>query len=65
MTTTRPQIDPNGLYESAAACKALGVSRQYLSSKARSGQIAYKVRRSNGRRIYKGSDLMKLWLWVY
>ena len=65
MTSTKPQVAMDGLYESKQTCEALGISRSCLAKYARSGMIAFSTRRLNGRRVFKGADVIKLWHYVY
>lgn len=65
MTTHEPQVNPAALYESKAACEALGISRQTLARYARTGMIKARVRASNNRRVFKGCDIIRLWRYVY
>lgn len=65
MTTSKPKVDPDGLYTPTQAAKALGVCRHTLLRYADAGLIKYKVRKVSGRRIYKGADIIKCWREVY
>lgn len=64
MTTTRPDINPEGLYELKDAAAALAISRSTLHRMTERGDIKARVRRVNGHRIWKGSDLIRLWLYI-
>lgn len=69
MTTTEPKVDPNGKYGLTEAAKLLGVSRSTLNraanlqDKARS--IPSSIRRSTGRRVFLGQDLINYWRLTY
>lgn len=65
MTTIEPNVSPTALYEAKATCEALGITPSTLSRYYRSGYIKADVRRVNGRRVYKGSEIIKLWRIVY
>lgn len=65
MITSKPDITPDGYYQMNAAAQALQISRTSLHRYTEKGIIKASVRRVNGRRIWKGSELLKLWYYIY
>jgi len=65
MTATEPKVNPSGLYELAEAAAALGIDKSTLTRAAnrtdRDRSIRYTIRRSNGRRVFKGQDIINYW----
>jgi predicted site-specific integrase-resolvase len=61
MVTTRPNVDPDGLYNLTEAARALGVHRTTLMRYADDGCIKFKVRRANKRRVTTGAQILKCW----
>lgn len=65
MIATEPRVTPTGLYEAKAAAEALGISRQTLHSYTRQGLLAASIRKTNGRRVWRGSELIRIWRIIY
>lgn len=69
MTTSEPKVDPRGWYELKAAAEALEVSKSTLtramSCTDRDRGIAFKIRKSNGRRIIQGQSIINYWRFTY
>lgn len=65
MTNDISRINPNALYELRHAADLLGVSKQSLSAYTRDQKIRASIRRSNGRRCWKGSELIRFWKTIY
>lgn len=65
MITTEPKVDPNGLYQMGDAAKALQIAPSTLHRYTEAGLVKPRVRRSNGRRVWKGIDLITLWRIIY
>lgn len=61
MTTTEPQVTPNGRYNIEQTCQLLGISRNTLCRYVKRGRIRFGVRRSTGRKFYLGSDILQFW----
>lgn len=65
MTSTEPRVNPAGLYELKEAAEALGVAPSTLTRAAnstdRDRSIAYRVRRANGHRVFRGQDIINYW----
>ena len=64
MTTSEPKVDPRGWYELKAAAEALEVSKSTLTRAMNCG-IAFKIRKSNGRRIIQGQSIINYWRFTY
>lgn len=54
-------IAESGRYPIGKAADALGISRNTLRSYADRGIIRAGVSRINGRLVFKGSELIRLW----
>ena len=65
MTHTRPQVAPDGLYQLKEAAAALQVDKSTLLRYTQRGLCKATIRRCNGFRIWKGSELLKLWYYIY
>lgn len=65
MITTEPRVNPDGLYESRQACAALAIAASTLNKYTALGYCKASTRRCNGRRIWKGSELIRLWRFIY
>lgn len=61
MTPLQPAVDPNGRYSTVETTKALGISRPTLRTYAKNGLIKYGIRKSNGRKFFTGSEIIRLW----
>ena len=61
MTTLPPQVAMNGLYGMTDAARVLGITRNTLRKYAERGYIAFRVRKSNRRRVTTGKEIIKLW----
>lgn len=61
MTNTQPNVHPDDLYSRSEAARALGVSPKTLDNYTRDGRIPYRTRKCNGRRCWRGSDLIRCW----
>lgn len=61
MKAERPDIDPKGLYTPTKAAEALGVAARTIYRWEAAGKLRPRLRKSTGRRVYQGSDLLRLW----
>lgn len=61
MTFDEPHVSPNSRYDMNATCSLLGISRKTLLKYTVAGLIQCGLRECNGRRFYKGSDIVKFW----
>ena len=60
MTTTPPQVQPSSLYSQKDAADLLQIHIKTLKRYAENGLIKKRYRACNGRPVYKGSDLIKV-----
>ena len=60
MTTTKPQVDENGLYSQKQAAGALGVDRHTVARYAANVVIAFWPR-PNGGKVTTGAEIVKCW----
>ena len=60
MTHTLPKISPAGLYSQTEAAALLKVHTDSIRRYAKAGTLPFKIRKVNGRPMYKGSDLIKI-----
>jgi hypothetical protein len=69
MRATRPDVDLEGLYSLKETAEALGVDRSTVTRAANNLDAArslpYRIRRSTGKRIFRGQDIINYWLRVY
>jgi len=65
MTTTQPEISPSGLYGAKEAAEALKIDRSTLHRYTKAGICKATTRRASGRRVWKGSELLRLWYYCY
>ncbi len=54
-------LKPNGQYGTKAACECLGISDRTLRRWVAAGFIKRRVRKVNGRAMFRGDDLIALW----
>lgn len=64
MISTRPQVNPDGLYSRKEAAEALGINTSTLHRYTEKGVIKAKTRRT-GERVWKGEDIIRLWYYVF
>lgn len=60
MTSLQPQCDQNGRYSHSETCNILGISSKTLYRHSPE-KIKFGMRKSNGRRFYLGSEIIKYW----
>jgi len=65
MITSKPNVDPEGLYTARKAAEALGISNTTIRKYARLGLIEMHIHKATGRQVYKGADIIKCWREVY
>ncbi len=61
MTATRPSVALDGRYTVTQTCAALGIHRATLLRYTKRGAIRAAFRRVDGRKVYVGKDIIKLW----
>ena len=62
MTTERPNVTKDGRYPIGVAAKKLGLNRGTLLTYAKQKKIKYHTSRTNGRKIFLGTDILTLWI---
>lgn len=65
MTSTRPQVNPDGLYNRKETAKALGIDTSTLHRYTEKGVIKSSTRKGTGRRVWRGEDIIRLWYYVF
>lgn len=62
MTTEKPQVTKDGRYPIGVAAKKLGVHRSTLLLYVKQKKIKAHTSRTNGRKIFYGTDILTLWV---
>ncbi len=65
MIITKPDVEPDGLYNMAQAAKALHIDRHTIARYADNGYIKFRVRKADKRRITTGTEIIKCWRTMY
>ena len=65
MITTRPEVEPAGLYTQKQAAKALHVERHTVARYANDGLIKFRVRKAGKGLITTGAEIIKCWKSMY
>jgi len=65
MITTEPQVDPRGLYGLKDAAAALMVAPSTITRAVNLNTIECSIRRSNGRRVFTGQNIINYWRLTY
>lgn len=65
MITTRPNVNPAGLYNQAQAAAALGVERHTIKRYEDNGYLKFKVRKAGRQKITTGAQIIKCWESTY
>lgn len=52
---------PDGRYSVGETCKLLGIARSTLLRYTNNGDISFIVRRLDKRKLYKGSEILRIW----
>lgn len=55
---TIENIQPHGLYDASESMELLGVKPSTFYRHIREGKIKYKISKRNGRKVFRGRDLM-------
>lgn len=61
ISAEEPKVADNGRYTATETCKALGIHRDTLTRYRKSGRIKATYRKIDGRRVYTGSEIKKIW----
>lgn len=62
ITPTRPSVALDGRYTVMQTCAVLGIHRGTLARYTEQGHIKPHFRRVDGRKVYVGRDIIRLWL---
>jgi DNA-binding transcriptional MerR regulator len=62
ITPTRPSVPLDGRYTVMQTWAALGIHRGTLQRYTERGIIRPVYRRADGRKVYMGRDIIRLWL---
>lgn len=62
MITTEPDVKLTDKYSVTQTSKLLDISRQTIYRDMNSGNLKFKLSKSNNRRILSGKDIKKYWL---
>ncbi len=68
MRSTEPVCERTGLYTLSEAAAILGIDKSTVTRAANrtdGAQLPYRVRKSNGRRVFLGQDLINWWRLCY
>lgn len=61
MTATEPQVSESGRYNVTQTCAILGIHRNTLERWRKASLIKSSLSRINGRRIYTGAEIKRIW----
>lgn len=61
ITATIPEVAESGRYSVSQTAEALEISRKTLWAHTGAGLIKHGTRKSNGRKFYLGSEILKYW----
>lgn len=59
MVAVLPHIEPDGLYSPKETWQILGISKSALYDYDSRGLLEHEIRRSNGKRVYRGRAIMR------
>ena len=62
ISPNRPSVTLDGRYTVMQTCAALGIHRGTLQRYTAKGAIKPHFRRVDGRKVYEGRDIIRLWL---
>lgn len=68
MTSTEPVCEKTGLYTLSEAAAILGIDKSTVTracNRTDGAQLPYRVRKSSGRRVFLGQDLINWWRLCY
>lgn len=61
MTTTKPKVENDGLYNQRQAAELLQVERHTLRRYELNGFIRFAVRKAGGGKVTTGAQIVKCW----
>lgn len=65
MIITKPDVEPDGLYNQGQAAKALHIDRHTIARYAANGLIKFRVRKASKAMITTGAEIIKCWKSMY
>lgn len=65
MTTSKPQVDPDGRYTAKQAADALGVERHTIYRYFADGTLKFRVRKCDNRKVTTGKWIVECWEDLY
>ncbi len=65
MTTTKPDVDPEGIYNIKQAIEALQISRTTFNRWMSNGYVKVRIRKTGGRPVVAGAEIIKCWKTMY
>lgn len=65
MITTRPEVDPAGLYTQKQAADALQVERHTIKRYEDNNIIRFRVRKAGNQKVTTGTEIIKCWQSMY
>lgn len=65
MITTRPNVDPAGLYSQKQAAEALQVDRHTIMRYEANDLLRFRIRKAGNRKVTTGADIIKCWQSMY
>lgn len=65
MIVTKPDVEPDGLYNQRQAAEALHIDRHTIARYAADGLIKFKVRKAGKTKITTGAEIIKCWRSMY
>lgn len=65
MITTKPEVEPDGLYNQRQAADALRIDRHTLARYAADGLIKFRVRKAGKKKVTTGAEIVKCWRTMY
>lgn len=60
MTTSKPEVDPAGLYSQKQAAQALKIDRHTVARYAAKGHICFRPRACGGK-VTTGAEIVECW----
>lgn len=61
MTSIEPQVSENGRYGVMETSRILGIAKGTLRAHTLSGHIRCGYRAANGRKFYRGGEILRFW----
>ena len=65
MVNNEPQIDSAAIFELRDAARIIGVNPSTITRWTVRGLLTCRIRKVNGRRVWRGSELLRVWRMLY